>query len=290
MGDQLSHGLFHLAVGVQRRFQEVAVECHPERGQVRVLFATQIRHGEHPDGVEIARIAPAGDGLTFDVDAVAAQVRLGDIADVVAVVGIGGPRIVAGLQPLRTRLGGDRQVVDLHAGVVVVELALHVPAVGGHHPGDAVADHAGAAVAHVQRAGRVGGHVLHAHRPAAAAGVAAESGAAGVDVAHLLLPRRGGEVEVDEAGAGDLDLGDRVRGRQRVEQLLRQRPRVAARGLGQQHRRIGGEVAVRALLGTLDHELGRGKVGGQDACAAQGGQALFDQCAELGFHVRECCG
>ena len=222
--------------------------------------------------------------MAFDLDAVAAQVGGRDVADVVAVVGVGRPVGVARLQALGAGLGGDRQVVDLHAGVVVVELALHVPAVGGHDAGDAVADHPGAAVAHVQRAGRVGGHVFDAHRLAAAAGVAAERGAGRVDVAHLLLPGAGRQVEVDEAGAGELDLRHRIRCRQRIDQLLRQRTRIALRGLGQQHRGVGGEVAVRALLRPLDGEVGRGQVGGQGARVAQGGQALFDQGAELGFH------
>src|SRR5690606_41743173 len=41
---------------------------------------------------------------------------------------------------------------------------------------------------------------------------------------------------------------------------------------------------MRAVLRTLDDEVGRGEVGGQGACVAQGGDGLFDQAAELGFH------
>ena len=120
---------------------------------------------------------------------------------------------ITGFAAFGARLGGNGQVIDLHAGVVVVELALHIPAVGGHDAGDAITDHPGATVAHMQRAGGVGGDIFHAHGFATAAGVAAKRCASGVDVAHLLLPRGGGQVEIDEAGAGDLDLGDGIRRR-----------------------------------------------------------------------------
>jgi hypothetical protein len=52
VGDQLAHGLFDLAVGVQRRFQEITIERHAERGEVGILFAAQIRDGELADRVE----------------------------------------------------------------------------------------------------------------------------------------------------------------------------------------------------------------------------------------------
>src|SRR5690606_22689748 len=97
------------------------------------------------------------------------------------------------------------QVLDLDAGVVVVELALDLPAVGVEHAGDAVADRGGAAVAHVQRTGRVGRDVLHARGAALAGGVAAVLAAVAQHPRDLALPGTGGEVEVDEAGPGDLD-------------------------------------------------------------------------------------
>jgi hypothetical protein len=53
-----------------------------------------------------------------------------------------------------------------------------------------------------------------------------------------------GQPEVDEAGTGDLHPRHQRRGRQGVHQLLRQIARLGARGLGQHHGQIGGEVAV----------------------------------------------
>lgn len=87
-------------------------------------------------------------------------------------------------------------------------------------------------------------------------------------------------MEIDEARTGDIHLGYVVAGRQRGNQRLRQCARIAARSLGQQHRGIGGEVAVLAGLGSLDHKIRRQGVGGQGAIGAQGFNALADQCAE----------
>src|SRR5690606_11419129 len=107
------------------------------------------------------------------------------------------------------------QVLDLDPSVVVVELALHVPAVRRQRASDAVTDHRSAAVANVQRAGRVGGYVFHPGHAAAAAVVAAVAGALGVDPAQLLLPGAGGEAEVDETRARDPGVGQEVAGGQR---------------------------------------------------------------------------
>lgn len=51
-------------------------------------------------------------------------------------------------------------------------------------------------------------------------------------------------------------LGHVAAGRQRVDQRLRQRARVGFRRLRQQHRGVGREVAVGAILRALDHEIG----------------------------------
>jgi hypothetical protein len=59
------------------------------------------------------------------------------------------------------------QGVDLHARVVVIELAVHAPALGGEQVADGVAHGGLAAMAHVQRAGGVGGDELDQHLLAA---------------------------------------------------------------------------------------------------------------------------
>ncbi len=130
----------------------------------------------------------------------------------------------------------------------------------------------------------IGRHVLHARAVAAAAVVAAVGGALLQHLADLAAPGGLVDVEVDEAGTGDLDLGEVGVGRQRVDQRLRDRARVRLRRLGQQHGRVGRKIALRQRLGTLDHELGRGKVGRHGTGGAEGVDGLRHQGAESGFH------
>src|SRR5690606_29326838 len=130
----------------------------------------------------------AGDGAAVDLHALAAQVGGGDLGDVVAVVGLGRPVRVAGLEAPGAGLGGQGEVVDLHAGVVVVVLAPRIPAVGLEHAHDAVADRAGAAVAHVQGAGGIGRDVFDARRAPAAAVVAAVAIALRMNLRQLPAP------------------------------------------------------------------------------------------------------
>src|SRR5690606_23911363 len=158
--------------------------------------------GEAADAVDIVGVAGPGDHVAFDLDALAVEEGARDVGDVVAAVAVLRPAVVAGTDAARPRLDRLRQVLDLDAGVVVVELAPDVPAVGLEHAGDAVADHRRAAVADVQRPRRIGRHVFDAGHAAAAAVVAAVVRAAGVDLAQLALPGLGGEAEVEEAGAG----------------------------------------------------------------------------------------
>ena len=231
MGDEFAHGFLDLLVAIQRGFEEVHVERHAERGEVEILFAAQIGDGKATNRIEVIRIAGGGDGLTIHFDRCAVEIGLGDIGDVVAAIAVFRPAGVVGLQALGARLRRLRKILDLHAGIVVVELALHVPAVGVEHARDAVADGRGAAVADVQRAGGVGGHVFHAGGATAAAGVAAVGVALGVHPAQLALPGGGRQPEIQEARPGDLDRGDVVVDGQGVDQRLRNRARVAACGL-----------------------------------------------------------
>lgn len=43
---------------------------------------------------------------------------------------------------------------------------------------------------------------------------------------------------------------------------------------------------MATILRTLDHEIGRGQIGGEGAIGAKGIDALGDQGAESGFHGR----
>src|SRR5690606_39536584 len=79
------------------------------------------------------------------------------------VAALGDYHRVAG-ELLQAGLHGEREVRDLHAGVVVVELALHLPALRGEQRGDRVAERGLAAVAYVQRARGIRRDELDDHR------------------------------------------------------------------------------------------------------------------------------
>jgi hypothetical protein len=93
-------------------------------------------------------------------------------------------------------------------------------------------------------------------------------------------------MKVDESRPGDLRLVDQLARRQRVEDRLRELPRVAARRLGELQRDVGGEIAVRGVAGALDVDDGSDDVGGQDV-GGQGGERGLDELFDAVFHADE---
>ena len=92
-------------------------------------------------------------------------------------------------------------------------------------------------------------------------------------------------MEVDEAGPGDLRPLDQLARRQRVENRLRQLPRVASRRFCQLQRNVRGEIAVRGVARALDVDDGADDVGGQDV-GRQGSERGLDELFDPIFHVR----
>ena len=91
----------------------------------------------------------------------------------------------------------------MHARVVVIKLAVHIPALAGVQIANGVAQRRLAGVAHVQGAGRVGRHKLH--QEALAFGrLLAKRAACGQHFAHHLLFGRRFEADIDKAWPGDL--------------------------------------------------------------------------------------
>ena len=127
--DQGVHRAVDLAVRVQRGFQVVIVEFHAEGLQVDILLVAQVGDGERADRIDVVDVAVGRGG-----QAIAGRHRLaglevvGDIGDVVAVVGRFRPFGVARLEAARARLHGIGQCLNLHARVVIVELARHLVA------------------------------------------------------------------------------------------------------------------------------------------------------------------
>ena len=132
------------------------VKSHLEGLQVQVLFAAQIGHGEVADIVEIVHIAIGGEAAVVGRHGFLRQKIPRDVGNVVAVVGVFGPSVVAWRQPLSAALGGHGQGVNLHTGIVVIELAVHRPTLGIEQVANRVAQGGLPAMAHMQRAGGVG--------------------------------------------------------------------------------------------------------------------------------------
>ncbi|MNS46008.1 hypothetical protein D3C72_784900 [compost metagenome] len=226
------------------------------------MLAAQVGHGEDADVVQVVDVAGGGDGLAVGrLDGLAGLEVARDVGDVVALVAVFRPVGGFGRQATGARLHADGQVVDLVAGVVVVELAGDVPADGVVQAAQGVAQRGLAGMAHVQRAGGVGRHEFNQDLLAAARGAAkacALLGHRGDDG----LARRSGNAQVDEAGAGDFGAIDQISGlgggQQRVHDGLGQFARVAAGRLGQLHGYVGGNVAVGGDLGALEQHIGLG--------------------------------
>ena len=109
-----------------------------------------------------------------------------------------------------------------------------------------------AAVTYVQRSGRVGRHELDHQGPSGAEVGATVGGSGADDRADLAVERRVLQEEIDETGAGHLHLGDRIVGRYRGHEGLRQSAWVLPRGLAQPQAEIAREIPVGRIAGALD--------------------------------------
>jgi len=189
-----------------------------------------------------------------------------NVGDVVTVVSRLGPARVAGLEALGACLRAGGQRVDLHTRVVVVKLAVNVPALGRKQVADRVAERRLPAVAHVQRPGRVGRDKLDHHAARLVHRLDAVLPGRRQHLAHGFLLGRRLEPEVDEARPGDFHRIDPAlvsrRRQQRLAQALGELARVELERFGQLHGGRGREVAMGGDLGRLESGLLAG-TGGQ---------------------------
>ena len=203
----------------------------------------------------------------------------GHLAHIIALVGVGRER--HGLAVLVEVAQPGRQAEDVHltAGIIDVVLAGHIPAGKGEQAGQRGAVGRTAAVADVQRAGRVGRDEFDLHLLLATGRRAAESRAFGQHGAHDidLGPRIEGEI--DEAGTGHFRLGNQHRNRQFRQQLVGNFARILLQRLGQLHGQVGRPVAVRRVTRALELD-------GSFSCGwGNAGQSLLQQGGQLGFDV-----
>jgi len=226
---------------------ESSRRCSAKSASRWAIAAAQGLHAEQKlaDGFDvIGQRVGAGDLPVLGGDAVAAQVGLGDLDDIVAAVAVLGPGGSAGRLPPAAGLHGAGEVLDLLAGVVVVELARHLPARGPEQAAEAVADGRAAAVAHMQRARGVGRDELHLYLAAVALIALAEALAGAQGLGHHRRAGIGGEEEIDEARAGDLRPLDRRICGQRLADAPGEVPWLHPRALGESEGDVAGEVAV----------------------------------------------
>ena len=249
--DQALHGGVHLAVLIQRGFQEIVVEVHLEGLQVQVLFTAQVGHGKATNIVQPVRVGGAGHVLVAGIDPVPAQVGLGDIIYVVAAIAVCRPVGIIRLHALAAGLYRQGEVVDLLAGVVVIEFTGHRPAGRLQQAADTVAHRRAASVAHVQGPRGVGGDVFYLH-PAALACVAATIGGfLFQDLPDYALAAGLGKEKIDESGTGNVGAGQESGRRQRRADQLGELARVLAGGFRQGQGDIAGQVAVAGVAGTV---------------------------------------
>ena len=174
--------------------------------------------------------------------------------------------IIAGIKPFRNRADlfaerfaiaqecRARERIDLSARVVDIIFAGHCKAGEGEKIGERIAEHRAPAMADMHGAGRVGRHIFDVHRFPFADRAPAVSGALFEHHAQHARPKGRGKRQIDEAGSRDVDLVDVTVGGEQRHDPLGQGTGRHARGLGEHHGRIGGEIAMRSVLRRFERD------------------------------------
>ena len=193
----------HFAVLMQVAFQEPAVVLDAVLFEIRFHAGDVARQGVADKGLAALR----GIGVHIAI-AVFIGKFLRAFADVVAVIAVLRERDgVLALKDLKiARLQRHAEFFDLVARVVDVKFTPDVVSGCVQHRRQTVAQRAAARVAHVHRAGGVGGDKFHHHLFAAAEIAAAIGIAEAADVAQDLRIKCPAQEEIQEAGPGDLEF------------------------------------------------------------------------------------
>ena len=191
-----------LAALVQVAFEEPAVVMDAVFLHVGLHFRNVARQAEADE-----RGAALLLGNAHQCVAVVRSVFLCEVEDILAVVAVLGQlgRVFREKLLVADR-EGEAEFIELVAGVVDVELAPHVVACGVEHGGEAVTERAAARVAHVHRAGRVGGDKFHHDAAFLAEIAAAVIFAGGEHVCQHVAVKRRAQKEVHKAGTGCFGL------------------------------------------------------------------------------------
>jgi hypothetical protein len=307
---QALDGALHRAALFQFELGEPHVEVHAEFRQVLLDVGQDVvqRHVEkHPVTVRLQQFAGSLDQRIEVKFTVAAFVRrqrqavlqfaprkpaavavfhandARDVVNVVAAVAVVRETDAFAAQLQVAQPDADGQDVHLAAVVVDVILTLHAVAGGSEDAGQARAVRRAAAMADVQRTGRVGGDELHGDAVAGALQPVAVLLALAQGVPDDTGQGAAMQVEVDEARAGYLEPGDLPRARHAIDDRLGQFTRRPARSLGQDHGDVGREFSVFGRFCALDLHRGFGH-GRQHTVTLQVQQRLCKQFFEVLFH------
>ena len=239
------------ATVVERLLGGEDVEAHAEIGERPILLGPLHReHGRATTRDALGRLKISEPG-SFALQ----QLGRGVLQVFAVIAALGNLRLTAD-RLLHARPERLREPGDLHAGIVDVELARDRVTGPLEQRRDAVAQRRAAAVADMQRTGRIGRDELDVDPSPRADGGPTVLAPLRVKRWKSAEQRVGGEPEVDESGSGDLDAGQH-RGRrvERGDDALRHGARIGALATRQLHREVGGEVAVRRIAGPLEREL-----------------------------------
>ena len=151
----------------------------------------------------------------------------------------------------------DRQDLHLASGIVDVVLAAHVVADRLQQVGDRCAERRMPPMADVQRPGRVRGDEFHQYAAPTAQLRPSVSGTFIEDAREFAAIGVRLDEEIQKAGAGDLDPLDGLVRRHCGQQGLGELARILARGLGELHGQVTGEVAVLRVASAFDFDAER---------------------------------
>ena len=151
------HNFLDPAVGVQRRLEIVRIELHAKCLEIEVLLLSQRGNCELANCVCICRRIRLFLSVRFCI-------TLGDFTDVFTVISSFGNHRFAPGQRTHTSNYACGEILDLNAGIVVVEFTRHVPAGPLQQRRDSVAQRRLTAMAYVKRASGVGRHKFDVDR------------------------------------------------------------------------------------------------------------------------------
>ena len=153
-------------------------------------------------------------------------------------------------------LNARREIVDLHAGVVVIELARHLPAGRLEQRRDRVSERRLPAVTDVQRPGRVRGDKFDVDGLTVSNVRLSKIFIRADNIAHALGDELRIETEVHEPRTGDVDsLDARIGELHPIAQQSRDLSRLFSQASRERHREIGRPVSKRRIARPRDRGL-----------------------------------